>query len=58
VIHDLPVIRLVHIGQLAGIGGVDQIEQQRKGMAQTETAPATVTDIVNRSSSAKREPEL
>src|SRR5258707_15401070 len=47
VVHDLPVIRFRDAVDLHRLGVVDQIEQRRECVAQAETTPASVTNVVN-----------
>jgi len=44
-LHDFPEDALVDRGHLAGICGVDRVEQCWEGVAQAEAAATAVTDI-------------
>ncbi|KPJ91163.1 MAG: hypothetical protein AMJ55_12305, partial [Gammaproteobacteria bacterium SG8_15] len=44
-INHFPVIFFFHPVDFHGVRFVDQIKEHRKGVAQTDAAPATVTDI-------------
>ncbi len=45
VVHDVPVDRLRHGVEFHAFRFVDRVEQRREGMAQVETATATVTNV-------------
>jgi hypothetical protein len=45
VLDDVGERSLRHTLELASVGGVDEIEECRKGVAEAEAAPAAVTDI-------------
>jgi hypothetical protein len=45
VVDDFPVDALIHRGHLAGIGGVDRVEQRREGVAEAEAAATAVADV-------------
>jgi hypothetical protein len=45
VIDDFPEDTLIDRGHLAGIGGVDRVEQRWEGVAEAEAAATAVADV-------------